>query len=80
MVVEWWFKSACGHNSSKKGSRRFFPNVLGDTKKIRQCSHNGIGAGCYPVGRLFALQVRVLRTALTYDKVRTLAVSGRKSA
>ena len=40
MVAEWWFKSACGHNSSKKGSRRFFPNVLGDTKKIRQCSHN----------------------------------------
>lgn len=29
-----------------------------------QCSHNGIGAGCYPVGRLFALQVRVLHTAL----------------
>ena len=40
MVAEWWFKSTCGHNSSKKGSRRFFPNVLGDTKKIRQCSHN----------------------------------------
>lgn len=33
-VAEWWFKSTCGHNSSKKGSRRFFPNVLGDTRKF----------------------------------------------
>lgn len=33
-LAEWWFKSTCGHNSSKKGSRRFFPNVLGDTRKF----------------------------------------------
>jgi hypothetical protein len=34
MVAEWWFKSTCGHNSSKKGFRRFFPNVLDDTRKF----------------------------------------------
>ena len=42
----WWFEPTCEHNSSKKCTHRFFPNVLGDTKKIRQCSHNGIGKGC----------------------------------
>lgn len=34
MVAEWWFKSTCGHNSSKKGIRRFFLNVLDDTRKF----------------------------------------------
>ena len=33
--VEWWFESTCEHNSSEKGTHRFFPNVLGDIKKIR---------------------------------------------
>lgn len=35
---------------------------------IKQCSHNGIGAGCYPVGRLFALQVRILHTAFALNR------------
>lgn len=30
----WWFDSTCGCNSSDQDSHRFFPNVLGDTKKI----------------------------------------------
>lgn len=34
MVAEWWFKSTCGHNSSKKGIRRFFLNVFDDTRKF----------------------------------------------
>lgn len=33
--VEWWFESTCEHNSSEKGTHRFFPNVLSDIKKIR---------------------------------------------
>lgn len=34
MVAEWWVRTTCGHNSSKKGIRRFFPNVLDDTRKF----------------------------------------------
>lgn len=30
----WWFDSTCGCSSSDQDSHRFFPNVLGDTKKI----------------------------------------------
>lgn len=30
----WWFDSTCGRSSCDQGSHRFFPNVLGDTKKI----------------------------------------------
>ncbi len=32
--VVWWFDSTCGCSSSDQDSHRFFPNVLGDTKKI----------------------------------------------
>lgn len=70
MVAEWWFKSTCGHNSSKKGIRRFFPNVLDDTRKfgsvpIMELEPVAIRSGVYSPCRFESYTLRLFLFSLS---------------